>query len=150
MIHYRFATVDDIDLLIDRRLQFIEAKTDNNQFFDIFHNTRQYFEEAMNNGTFEAILALDDDKVIGEGMICYYNMAPTFYNLTGVTANIINLHVTLHYRNNGIGGRLLQFLLDHAKQKKAEAIFANATEVSEKLFKEHSFANIHNTMLYQG
>lgn len=150
MISYRFATIEDIDLLIERRLQFIEAKTENSNFFEIFQSMRQYLERSFQNQTFEAILALDEDKVIGEGMIYYYDTIPSLYNMSGITACIENLHVSLKYRQNGIGGNMLQYLIDSASKRNADIIFANVSEVSEKLFKEHSFANIHNTMLYQG
>lgn len=150
MISYRFATGKDINMLVELRLQFIEARTDNGNFFSIFQNCKEYFEHAMKNSTCEVILAYDDDKLIGEGMIFYYEAIPSLYNIGGFTGNVENLYVSLKYRQNGVGGTMLSKLMDSAKKKGVDVIFANTSDRSEKLFAEHGFANIHNSMIYQG
>ena len=149
MIRYRFATQEDLNLLVELRLQFLEAKTNQRNFMDIFLNTRQFFEQKLADGNFQCILAYDDNKVIGEAFVYYESGIPTLFNLTGVSAYITNLYVNIKYRRNGIGAFLLQSLMQSIKEKQIHTVCANLTDQSEKLFEKFCFTKMDHMMLYQ-
>ncbi len=149
MIHYRYATKEDISLLVELRLQFLEAKTDQSNFLEIFLNTKQFIETGFTYGTFQSLLAYDDNKLIGEVMLYYSDTIPSLYNLTGKCAYITNLHVNIKYRRNGIGTYMIQSLMNNVKQNQIHAIFANTTDACEALFQGLCFSKVNNMMVYQ-
>ena len=149
MITYRFATLNDIGVLIDRRLQFLEAKTDESTFYDLFQNTRNFMEKRLNNGDIDAILVCDGEKIVGEGIIYYYDSLPTLMNIEGKSANLFNIYVENKYRHNGIASEIIKRLLDVAKMNGVKEIICPISDLSRNLFEKFNFTKVHNNMIYQ-
>ena len=56
-ITYRPATVADIDFLVESRLQFIEAKTEDDNYQLLGQTTRQFFEQGLAQESCDVVLA---------------------------------------------------------------------------------------------
>ena len=81
MVKYRFAQESDENVLTQLHLQFIDAKTNENNFFELFQNTSDFFRRSLSDGHCEAVLAEDEERIIGVGVIYYYQAIPTLYNM---------------------------------------------------------------------
>ena len=83
MIEYRIATSDDIELMMQSRLEMLRVVNnldDDYQYSDELINcSREYFL----NGDQTTVLALDGDRVAGCATMCYITIMPTFSHPTG-------------------------------------------------------------------
>ena len=149
MITYRLANIQDVKILVEQRLQFLEVNTNQNNFFEIFSNTKECIEHMMQGKHMDAVVALDGDKVIGVGMIYFFEGLPTLYNMKGFTGKVENLYVQMKYRSNGIGRKILEMLIESAKKRGVEAIFVNSSDAGQNLLLETGFIGIHNMMICQ-
>ena len=90
MIEYRIAGPDDIDLLMESRLEMLRIVNnlgEDYQFDDILSNcSKDYFL----NGDQTTVLVLDDGKVIGCASMSYMWIMPTFSHPTGKRAHLMN------------------------------------------------------------
>ncbi|MBO5303094.1 MAG: hypothetical protein J6A92_03490 [Lachnospiraceae bacterium] len=64
-MNYRFATCNDIDLLVSQRLSFIEISENNDNYSLLKDNCYLYFKNALANNTCDVVLAEDNMKCIG-------------------------------------------------------------------------------------
>lgn len=138
MITYRKATADDIELLMQSRLEALKAVNDLPEDYtftdELISCSREYFKNA--NQT--TILAIDG-KVVGCATMCYIEMMPSFTHPTGKRAHLMNVYMNRQYRRQGIASHMLSMLLDEAKEKGVTEISLDATELGRELYKKHGF-----------
>ena len=106
MIQYITASKDDIELLMQSRLEMLKVVNDlpaDYVYDDAFvANSRAYFY----NPNQTTILAMDEDKVIGCATMCYIEIMPTFSHPTGKRAHLMNVYTNSQYRRQGIASSL--------------------------------------------
>lgn len=56
-MNYCFATIEDMDLLVSRRLQFIEINEDCENYDSIKENCYLYFKKSFANDSCDVVLA---------------------------------------------------------------------------------------------
>lgn len=141
MIDYRIATKDDIDLLMESRLETL--KVVNNlepgyQFSpDFVDNSRTYFQ----NGNQTTVLALAGETVIGCASMCYINIMPTFSHSTGKRAHLMNVYTNSQYRRQGIAYHMVNMLIEEAKEKGVTEISLDATQSGRALYQKCGFVD---------
>lgn len=142
MIEYRKATMEDLDELVRMRLQFMK------EVQHIVYTERDsamrasmtdYFRETMPNEHFVAHLALEDGKVIGTSGMCFFRRPPSFKNLNGTVAYIMNMFTLPTHRGLGIAATLFQRLLDEARERGHLHVTLNATEMGRPLYEKFGF-----------
>lgn len=147
MIQFRIAAKDDIDLLIQSRLEtlkIVNGLTPNYQFSPAFiDNSKAYFENA--NQT--TVLAFADDTVIGCATICYINMMPTFNHPTGNRAHLMNVYTNSEYRRQGIAYKMVNMLIDEAKERGVTEISLDATQSGRPLYLKCGFVDSEECMV---
>ena len=146
-LKYQFATINDLDLLVQLRLDFIEADRENEQYDVIKDNCYIYFRNALQNGFCDVILAETEDKIIGTGIIFYYNSVPSTFNINGKNAYVTSMFVKDEYRRKGIATTMLKQLIAVANQKGYQIIMLNASETGKTLYKKFGFTEIQNGMI---
>lgn len=138
MIKYVVATKDDIELLMQSRLEMLKVVNDlpaDYEYSDeIVTESRRYFEK----GNQTTILAIDQE-VIGCATLCYIEMMPTFSHPTGKRAHLMNVYTNSRYRRQGIAYQMVQMLIDEAKEKGVTEISLDATESGRPLYKRCGF-----------
>ena len=114
MIEYRIATKEDMELLMDSRLEMLHVVnhiSEDESFSDeLVAYSREYFE----NGDQTTVLALDGERVIGCATICYIRMMPTFSHPSGKRAHLMNVYTAEAYRRQGIADRMVTMLIENA------------------------------------
>ena len=147
MIQYRIATKDDIDLLMQSRLEMLKIINDlepNYQFAsDFIDNSKTYFE----NGNQTTVLALVGNTVIGCATICYINIMPTFSHPTGSRAHLMNVYTDSEYRRQGIAYKMVNMLIDEAKEKGVTEISLDATQSGRPLYLKCGFVDSEECMV---
>lgn len=146
MIKYVVATKDDIELLMQSRLEMLKVVNDlpaDYEYSDeIVTESRRYFEK----GNQTTILAIDQE-VIGCATLCYIEMMPTFSHPTGMRAHLMNVYTNSRYRRQGIAYQMVQMLIDEAKEKGVTEISLDATESGRPLYKRCGFVDSDECMV---
>ena len=136
---YRFATKDDMDLLMSSRLEMLKVVNDlkYNHIFgdDIKDNSRRYFE----NGDQTTVLAMDGDRVVGCATICYLFMMPTFAHPSGKRAHLMNVYTIHEWRLHGIAREMVSMLICRAWERGVTEISLDATEEGRRLYERLGF-----------
>lgn len=146
-MQYRLATSADIELLVSERLKFIEVDECNDNYSLIRDNCYTYFTDSFANNSCDVILAEDDGKCIGTGIIFYYNSVPSAFNITGKNAYVTSMFVEPNYRRRGVGTAILNKLIEMAESKKYEIIMLNASELGKPMYKKVGFVDSRNGMI---
>ena len=146
-MEYRFADINDLDLLVQLRLDFIEVDINHNDYTVLKDNCYSYFRDALTKGLCDIILAYEENSVIGTAIIFYYNSVPSTFNITGKNAYITSMYVKEDCRRKGIATAMLQQLIKITKQKGYPIIMLNASEMGKALYKKFGFSEIQNGMI---
>lgn len=141
MIDYRIATKDDIDLLMESRLETLKDVNNLEPGYpfspDFVDNSRTYFE----NGDQTTVLALMGETVIGCASMCYINFMPTFSHPTGKRAHLMNVYTNSKYRRQGIAYHMVNMLIDEAKERGVTEISLDATQSGRALYQKCGFVD---------
>ena len=141
MIEYRIATSDDIELMMQSRLEMLRVVNnldDDYQYSDELINcSREYFL----NGDQTTVLALDGDKVIGCASMSYMWIMPTFSHPTGKRAHLMNVYTMKEWQRHGIAMKMVSMLIDEAWERGVTEISLDATEEGRPLYKKLGFVD---------
>ena len=141
MTEYRIATNDDIELLMNIRLEMLRVVNDLSDDYvysdEIINESRDYFL----NGDQTTVLALDEGKVIGCASMSYMRIMPTFSHPTGKRAHLMNVYTRNEYRRHGIARKMVEMLLEETWKRGATEISLDATTMGRPLYESLGFTN---------
>lgn len=141
MINYRIATKNDINLLMESRLEMLKAVNNLESGYqfspDFVDNSRTYFV----NGDQTTVLAFKGETVIGCASICYINIMPTFGHPTGNRAHLMNVYTNRQYRRQGIAYHMVNMLIEEAKERGITEISLDATQSGRALYQKCGFVD---------
>ena len=148
-IKYIKATKADIELLMDIRLEMLREVNNlpdsykyDKEFID---ECKKYFEE----GDQTTILALDGKEVVGCASISYIWIMPTFSHPTGNRAHLMNVYTKPDYRRKGISKRMVEIIIDEAKENGVTEISLDSTEMGRPLYEALGFTASNECMVME-
>lgn len=146
MVKYIVATKNDMDLLIESRLEMLkdvnELPSDYIFNEELIERSKEYFNSEMQT----TVLAIDE-KVIGCATICYFDMMPTFSHPTGKRAHLMNVYTNSEYRRQGIAKHMIDILINDAMDKGVTEISLDATKLGRPLYKKCNFVESDECMV---
>ena len=146
MIDFIKASAGDIELLMFSRLEMLRAVNGlpSDYIFsdELMEKSREYFK-SKNQTT---VLAWDQG-VIGCATMCYIEVMSTFSHPTGKRAHLMNVFTKKEYRRQGIAGKMLNMLIDEAKEKGVTEIRLDATDMGRALYKKFGFRESEECMV---
>lgn len=148
-IEYRKATINDLAVLTETRIEVLRAANrlkDNVDMSEVRRQSEEYYISALNNDTHVAYLVYDEEKIIGTGGISYFQVMPTYRNPTGRKAYIMNMYTNPEYRRKGIALKTLDLLVEDAKAKGITAISLEATDMGKSLYEKYGFVKMNDEM----
>lgn len=149
-MHYRFASVEDIDMLTEQRVRFIytmkSRQPDDEQSRQISESCRDYFEATMPCGESDTVLAFDDERLVAFGTIFYYRSLPSLYNPKGTNAYITSIFVEPEYRRRGIATHIVSMLVERARSNGVISVMLSASDEGSALYRKLGFEDTHNAM----
>ncbi|MBO4608575.1 MAG: GNAT family N-acetyltransferase [Lachnospiraceae bacterium] len=147
MIEYRIATDEDIELMMNSRLEMLKVVNDlpaDYVYSDTFlRESRDYFL----NGDQTTVLAMDGEIVIGCASISYIRIMPTFSHPTGKRAHLMNVYTQITYRRQGIAHRMCEMLIQDAWEREVTEISLDATTTGRPLYKSLGFTDSNECMV---
>ena len=137
-MHYRKATIEDIDLLCEiRKTQLIHEGL--NPVFSIDDELQVFFRKSFENNTLIEILAVEDGKIIATGAGIFFVYPPRYFNKTGMAAYITNMFTEPAYRGQGIATKILDMLVKEVKSSGVTIIRLRASKFGMPVYKKYGF-----------
>ena len=133
-LEYRFAAADDIENLVQIRLDMLRVVNDLGADYvfddDFVRSSREYFL----NGDQITVLAAHGAKIVGCASICFIEIMPTFAHPTGKRAHLMNVYTDAvnndaaiaFYQVNGYASEPYQNPQDPACVKYRTVIFSKS------------------------
>lgn len=146
---YKKATLDDIDILTETRIEVLRAANRLSADVDMSEvecRSREYYKKALLDHTHIAYLAFDEDNFVGAGGVSFYQVMPTYHNPSGKKAYIMNMYTAPNYRRNGIAYQTLDMLVKDAKNRGITAISLEATDMGRPLYEKYGFVKMKDEM----
>jgi GNAT superfamily N-acetyltransferase len=138
-IIYRNAIIDDIDFLVESRLDFIHVFKKDAEYQLLKNNIQNYFETGFKEGQFNIILAEHENLIIGTGIVFYYDAVPSSFNPWGKNAYITSMFVNENYRRRGIATNILDKLIQISKPKGYHVFILQESEMGRGLYEKYGF-----------
>jgi GNAT superfamily N-acetyltransferase len=142
--------LDDIHELVKNRIKMRSEREENNEsvdWDDYSRRTYNYFAKHISDDSFTAWIALYGENVVGTSGICYFYAPPTYGNLSGITAYIMNMYTLPEYRKMGIASKLLDYIIEEARKKNCTKITLNASKMGKPLYERYGFKDVENDMV---
>jgi len=138
-IKYIKTTSADIELLMKVRLEMLrEVNNLSDEYvYDetLVAESRKYFE----SGNQTTVLAMDNNDVVGCASISYIWIMPTFDHPTGKRAHLMNVYTKAMYRRQGISKRMVEMLIDEAREQGVTEISLDSTKMGRPLYEALGF-----------
>ena len=140
-MNYRNAVLNDIPKLSELRVYMLnDEKTYSNKFNKLLlDNTEQFLIDGFENKNIDIIVALDNHEIIAMGCVNYFCFPPNDWCPSGKTAYIGNMFTCIDYRKRGIATKILNLLVEKAKNRNCERILLNTSEMGKELYKNIGF-----------
>ena len=146
---YKKATLEDLDILIETRIEVLRAANKLSGDTDMSEVERQsydYYQKTLCDGSHIAYLVFDGNCVVGTGGVSFFRVMPTYHNPSGNKANIMNMYTKPEYRRKGIAYKTLDMLIKDIKSKGISAISLEATEMGRPLYEKYGFVKMNDEM----
>ena len=142
-INYRRANIDDIEVLIDYRVRFLNELYNhpNDEQTEVLRKSlRQYFYEAIASNDFVAWVAEYNGIIIGtSGMVVWQRPANYGGLESGKLGYLLNFYTIPEARRKGIGTRLLNELIKEARFIGLKYLHLNATKDGLCIYRKAGF-----------
>lgn len=130
------AAGSDLETVLALRFEMLGVVNEGAEFDEAFRKrTREYFT----NGEQTTVLAYCEGEAVGCATICYHTVMPTFSHQTGNRAHIMNVYVENEHRRQGLARKMMEALLEEAKERGVTSITLDATESGKPLYKALGF-----------
>lgn len=149
-LSYKKATMDDISMLVETRIEVLRAANkldDCVDMTDVREQSYDYYKTTLSDEMHIAYLIFDGSVFVGTGGISFYRVMPTFHNPTGNKAYIMNMYTNPIYRRKGIAYQTLDLLVLAAKKKGITTILLEATDMGRPLYEKYGFIKMNDEMI---
>lgn len=147
-VSVRKAGFDELDILIKWRMRVLREVFSAEDDKTICFNNELYYKKHLADDTHTACFAINEDsaKIIGCGGICYQEEMPSPDNISGKNGYLMNIYTLPEYRGEGIGRKIVEFLIKDAKEKGTEKIYLESSDAAKKLYYEIGFSDMQDYM----
>lgn len=142
MIQYKKAKPEDLPAVMEIRLETLRAvfglsPTDGSPFpAGLIEKTKAYYFGADQT----TVLALDGKTAVGCGTMCYLEVLPTVDHPSGLRGHLMNVYTKPQYRRQGVAQRMLELLIEEARERGVTEISLDATEEGRALYERCGFS----------
>lgn len=140
----RMATVQEIDLLVDLRMQFVldlHPEYDAGKVSELTAATKRYIETHFAQGRYVGFIGEVNHEPACTAALLQYEYPPLYSHETRKIGHVLNFFTIKKYRRNGLGIQLMDFIKDYAKRNAFHKLDLSATEDGYDLYKKCGFAD---------
>jgi ribosomal protein S18 acetylase RimI-like enzyme len=144
---YRRAKIEDVTALVALRRAFLEEISGTKVSEPkIVESLAGYFSDGITSGQFVAFLTQAHSQVIASSGLVIHRHPPSVNNPTGREAYIMNMYTVPEYRRRGIATKLLDMLVDHARENGCGKVSLHAMEKGGAIYSRAGFEKIETEM----
>lgn len=150
LITYRKADIKDIEALIDLRIDFMREVMSigvEQEDIELRKSLLEYFRNLIPKNEFVAWVAIFENKIIATSGLSFYKRPPSYKNLEGKVAYIMNMYTIPSYRGKGIAKLLFSNIIEEAKAMGYYQFSLHATDMGRPIYKKFGFNESGNEMI---
>lgn len=150
-ITYHRATLSDLEVLIELRMQFttlLTGITAEERVTELKTQLRWYFTSILTDNTGIWVVAKYGSEPVGTGGILLRQNPPNFVNPGGSMGYYVNIYTIPAFRRRGICRKVMDLLQEEAKGMGIRAFELHATKEGEPVYERQGF-EIHNEPTYR-
>lgn len=149
MINFVKSSTNELNLVMRIRIEMLKVVNNLSEDTVFSQAFMKSTEEYFKNGNQSTLLAIDDvdNEVIGCATICYIKLMPTFDHPSGNRAHVMNVYTRSTYRRQGIALKMMNMLIEEAKQNGVTEISLDATESGRFLYEKMGFIHTDEGMI---
>ncbi len=148
-MQYKYATADDMELLIRSREETLRAVNRLPEDYAFSEEFREASREYFREGDQTTVLALEEGCIAGCATMCYIDMMPTFSHPSGRRAHLMNVYTHPDFRRQGVGRTMVSMLIDESRDRGITEISLDATEAGRPLYRALGFRNSNECMVLE-
>lgn len=148
-IEIRRATLDDLDLLMQWRMEVLHDVFDvpaDDPMAELTAENRAYYERELPTEGHIACFALLDGEIVGCGGICLYHEMPSPDNGNGGCAYLMNIYTRPAYRGQGIAKETCRWLIAEAQARGYTKVFLETSVNGRALYESLGFSDMQDYM----
>lgn len=143
-ISYRKADIQDIDILVDFRVRFLnelDNHPDDEEADNLRTTLREYFSQKIPSGEFIAWFAEEDGKILGTSGIVMWQIPGRYGGLElGKAGYILNMFTVPEARGQGICTCLITRLIDEARAIGLKYLHLHASSDGNSIYRKMGFS----------
>lgn len=143
------AGIENLDELMQWRMEVLHhvfTLPNNASITELEATNCRYYEEQLPQGGHIACFARQADETVGCGGICIYDEMPSPDNQSGRCAYLMNIYCRKQYRHQGIGRRIVEWLIREARLQGITKIYLETSAEGRKLYKSMDFKDMADMM----
>jgi len=140
----RRVTNEDLPRMTAARLDYLremQGERATSYLKELHQNLQLYFSEAIAEGSFFALLAEFEGKVVSYGGMVLKKIPGDLNQSSYLEGDILNMYTLPDYRRKGISSLILEGLLDEAKELGVSKVALHCSKDGEPLYRKYGFEN---------
>ncbi len=150
-IAIRKADSSDLEELLRWRevvLREVFSISDGEDMTELLAANRAYYQTALEKEEHIACFACAGGKIVGCGGVCLYREMPSPDNPGGKCGYLMNIYTVPAMRQQGVGKKTVQWLVQEAQRWGAEKIYLEASEQAYPLYRSLGFQDMKGYLKY--
>jgi ribosomal protein S18 acetylase RimI-like enzyme len=142
----RRATENDIEGLVENRMEFIYSIKNIRPPKSFEDLTREYIKENIKNESLVAWVAVDDKLIVSSCILCITQQLPLPISINGKIGYVYNVYTIPKYRRQGLALKLLEQLKEYSVLNGISSLNLTATNDGFELYKKSGFNQMEHDM----
>jgi GNAT superfamily N-acetyltransferase len=141
-IRIRQVEARDIPLMTATRIDYLtemQGERPDQYVQELQDNLQQFFKVTMQDGSFFALLAEYEGKVVSYGGMILKKIPGDFNQSSYLEGDILNMYTLPSYRRKGISSLILEALLREAKKLGISKVALHCSKDGEPLYRKYGF-----------
>ena len=135
---YRRLTEADIPTFVAMRITQLKEEGAQSDL-DLAPALTAYYQKHLADGTFVSWLAVDGEKIVGTSGMSFVEKPPYYSNPTGRIGLLSSMYTNPAYRRQGIARKLLDCVVQEARNYGCGAVWITASEMGVLLYMAYGF-----------
>lgn len=145
VIHYRMATVDDVDALANLRWHMEterhpELPATEESYAAYLAAARENIRTEIERGAHIAFLAEAEGEAVACAILIWWTMLPTLTDLHRKRGYVSSVYTNPAWRRRGIARRLMEQLIAKAREMGVQRLVLWASDMGRPLYLDQGFA----------
>ncbi len=146
----RKATEADIEILVQLRIKQLYDEGYTPQKYGLENIAREmtrYFRENIRTERYISWVAVEAETIVAISGLCFYDLPPSFINLTGKVAYLTSMYTMPAYRRRGLAAILVRKMIEIAREKGYTVMRLHASEAGRPLYRKLGFVDSGTDMI---